>query len=486
MHVSADLRHAKEEVEHDLLARPGVTGVDIGFKEVGGQPTDIVAIRVLVKEKHDVAPSEAIPAEIGGHPTDVIERRFSLHALAVLEADVVLQADAGAYDPIVGGISIGPCRSPRGRVLAGTLGCVVFDAASGRPMLLSNFHVLAVDDGARPGDGVAQPSRLDGGACPSAVAGTLARTSLGGSVDGAVAWAAQRGLSTHVADIGALAGPAVATVGTTVRKRGRTTRLTSGIVDTVDLTITLDYGAGVGRRTLSRQVGVRPNPSARFGAAGDSGSVVVDGSNRVVGLYFAGDDSSGYGIANPIGPVLSALGVSLGSATIGAFYRYWNHAKGNHFYTTNLAELGGGRAGYALDGVQCRIQPGPCCVTVALHRYLDAAIADHFYTTDFPELGPGRFGWVYEGVAGFVWPTQAPGTIALHRYWNPRIGDHFYTTSLGELGSGAQGWGYERIECWVFPPAAAPSAHASTSPPEARSLVQVDEPGRPETFTLSS
>jgi hypothetical protein len=494
--VSPDLREAKEAVEADLLGRPGVTGVDIGYKEVGGRPTDVVAIRVLVAEKRDVPPDQAIPAEIDGHPTDVIERRFRLHVLSVDDTAVVPQADSGAYDPLVGGLSIGPCRSPGGRVLAGTLGCVVFDVATGQPMLLSNFHVLGVDNAAAAGDAMTQPSRLDGGTCPASVVGVLARWSLGGSVDAAVGWVTQRGVACQVADVGALAGTAQAAVGSAVRKRGRTTRLTFGTVDTVDLTITLDYGDGIGARTLSHQVGVRPDTSRspRFGGPGDSGSVVVDGANRVVGLYFAGDDSTGYGIANPIGPVLSTLGVGLCSTSTVPLYRYWNHSVGDHFYTTSWAELNRGRANYVLDGVQCRIFPAPAGGAVALHRYWNPAVTDHFYTVDLNELGMGRFGWAYEGIAGFVYPGPAAGAVALHRYWNPSIGDHFYTTSFEELGPGGHGWSYEGVRCYVLPATSPSLAHAArvdddAVPPTFRSAaptcVQPADAGRPATFTIS-
>ena len=212
MDVSPELRQIKEEVEADLLARPGVTGVDIGYKEVGGHPTDVIAIRVLVAEKRDVAADDAIPPEIGGHPTDVIERRFQLHVLAAEEADVVLHADAGAYDPLVGGVSIGPCRSPGGRVLAGTLGCVVSDAATGRPMLLSNFHVLAVDTGRSPVTPWPSPAGSTAAPAHRRWSGRSPGASLGGSVDGAVAWATQRGVACQVAGVGALAGTAPAAV----------------------------------------------------------------------------------------------------------------------------------------------------------------------------------------------------------------------------------------------------------------------------------
>lgn len=70
----------KEEIEPELLRRPEVTGVDVGYKEVGGKPTNIIAIRIFVSRKRDVSKDQTIPKEIRGIPTDVIERRFVLHA----------------------------------------------------------------------------------------------------------------------------------------------------------------------------------------------------------------------------------------------------------------------------------------------------------------------------------------------------------------------------------------------------------------------
>lgn len=43
----------KEAAEADLLNRPGVTGIDVGYKYIGGQKTDEIVIRVHVAEKKD-------------------------------------------------------------------------------------------------------------------------------------------------------------------------------------------------------------------------------------------------------------------------------------------------------------------------------------------------------------------------------------------------------------------------------------------------
>jgi hypothetical protein len=74
-----EIRRIKTEVEAELLKLPGVTGVDVGYKYVGGKKTDTLAIRVYVAEKKDVSEKDAVPKQIRGVPTDVIQRRFVLH-----------------------------------------------------------------------------------------------------------------------------------------------------------------------------------------------------------------------------------------------------------------------------------------------------------------------------------------------------------------------------------------------------------------------
>lgn len=311
--VHADMVRAKERTEAELLKRPGVTGVDIGFKEVNGEKTTTLAIRVLVEKKRDVAAKDRIPESIDGYPTDVIERKFELHVVSTRFDSITLEADTGRYAPLKGGVSLGPTRVVGGFVFVGTLGAIVKDNASGKPMMLSNFHVLCVDNGFHTGDLQAQPGLVDGGHAPADVVGSLQRQSLGGSVDCAVADIAPgRGTTCEIMDIGAVTGTATATLGQQVRKRGRTTGLTYGTVDSVNLSVNIDYGPGLGVKTLTHQIGIKPDPAhnAKFGDHGDSGSVVVNDKVEVLGLHFAGDPT-GYAIANPIADVLGALDVSL-------------------------------------------------------------------------------------------------------------------------------------------------------------------------------
>jgi hypothetical protein len=302
----------KNAAEADLLQRPGVTGVDVGYKYVGGKKTDEIAIRVQVKKKtDDIDPKDRIPAEINGVKTDVIQREYFLQ-VAKAPTTALLSADAGDYNPLQGGVSIGPCRSVNNFVYAGTLGAIVRDRATGGAMLLSNFHVMCLDNGWHVGDTMAQPSLIDTGVCPTDVVATLQRASVGGQVDCAVAQQNARGSVPRIADIGGITGTASPVPNMAVRKRGRTTELTYGSVDGVSGSVTVDYGDGIGTLTLTNQISIVPDKThnAAFSDHGDSGSVVVNAANQVVGLLFAGA-TDGSSSANHIDVVLNTLGVNL-------------------------------------------------------------------------------------------------------------------------------------------------------------------------------
>ena len=317
MDLSAQIA-AKESVVDRLLSMPGVNAVDVGYKYVNGQRTDVVAIRVSVSKKKplsQVPKSQRVADQIDGLPTDVIERTYHLQQFSNRMAveDITLQADTTNYRPLKGGISIGPCRAVGGFVFAGTLGAIVKDNASGNPMMLSNFHVMCVDNGWTVGDDMTQPSRVDTGSCPADTVGKLQRATLSASVDGAIASLASGiGYACEIVDIGAVAGTNTATLGMAVRKRGRTTGLTYGSVDSVSLSVNIDYGDGIGVKTLTNQLGVAPDTThnPKFSDHGDSGSVIVDNDRKVVSLLFAGSDD-GHTIGNPIAAVLSELNVQL-------------------------------------------------------------------------------------------------------------------------------------------------------------------------------
>jgi hypothetical protein len=218
----------------------------------------------------------------------------------------------------------------------GTLGALVADHNSNL-FILSNNHVLAESDQARAGDTVVQPALVDLNCNPQAgrTVGSLRYVvplqSAQSNVDAALA-AATPAVDTSGAilqlgpSINGVLTPAAPAAGTgepltagllnqlRVVKSGRTTGLTCSTVNTVDLSVQVDYYYDCAEtkpyytKTYANQIGM---PGASFADSGDSGALVLDAANaQPVGLFFASgaDDSNhGFSVANPIQDVLSEL-----------------------------------------------------------------------------------------------------------------------------------------------------------------------------------
>jgi hypothetical protein len=298
-HEREQIRPVKRRVEDQLIALPGVVGVDIGEKVSRGEPTGSQSIVVHVNKKVDVSrlpADQLIPAEIDGIPTDVVEHRIRLQAhlvpfagSAAASTPAADTTDTRRYRPLAGGASMGPLRpvhrgasvvdgDPGEYLVAGTLGAFVTDRRTGRTLALTNFHVAAVDTGWRAGDLQLQPSRIDDGSMAGSSIGTVQRAVISDRVDGAAVLLSP-GTQWYpgVIGIGPIKGRASARAGQRVRKRGRTTRLRHGTVSSVDFTVQIDFGGETGVRTLRDQVRIDRDPTeTEFSAGGDSGSVVVD------------------------------------------------------------------------------------------------------------------------------------------------------------------------------------------------------------------
>ena len=66
----------KRRHEKELMRKPNVVAVGVGFRTRGGARTDEACIVVSVKTKvpaSQLKPGEAIPASIDSVPTDVVE-----------------------------------------------------------------------------------------------------------------------------------------------------------------------------------------------------------------------------------------------------------------------------------------------------------------------------------------------------------------------------------------------------------------------------
>jgi hypothetical protein len=241
------------------------------------------------------------------------EVRSYVHAAAG-EADVRHVGLVRAFEntarvrPLRNGWSIGEID-----VTAGTLGCFVSVGAEAR--ILSNNHVLANEDRARPGAVIVQPGAADGGHNPDDRVGVLDRAvalsdELPNRVDAAIATVEVEHDAATIAGLGELSGETLAPEDAgSVAKLGRTTELTRGTVTAFELdAVTVQYDRGALR--FDDQVEVHGS-GGPFSQGGDSGSLIVsDPRLDAVALLFAGNDE-GVTYGNPIAAVLDALGATL-------------------------------------------------------------------------------------------------------------------------------------------------------------------------------
>jgi hypothetical protein len=273
-----------------------IVGWGIGEKIVGTRFTGDIAVKVYVIEKlsaSELEPEAMVPEEINGYPTDVQE-----------VGDVSAQVFTGKARPAPMGSSVG-----HPKITAGTMGCLVV-RNNNHLCLLSNNHVLANVNESGIGDPILQPGPLDGGRNPRDRIGTLEafvpiNFSGPNLVDAAVAWTSFANCKTQHHCYGIRPDPLKPALFMSVRKCGRTTQHTVGLITAVAVSLNVRFGA---RLAFFRdQIEIRGLPGD-FSRPGDSGSLVVSaGSLQPVALLFAG--GGGFTFANPLREVINALGI---------------------------------------------------------------------------------------------------------------------------------------------------------------------------------
>lgn len=336
------------EAETELKKIPGVVGVGYGLKEVGGKTTDQISFRVYVKEKRkpeDLNSADVIPKEYKGIPTDVV---------LVIQSKPLHCQDLGQHSPLIGGISITNFKqSASGGFEVGTLGCfATLNGVSGpeNVVLLSNNHVLAASSGTN-GDTIYQPRFIDNGGGAISIDSTQERRNPIGKIhnvgqqgpysytypsegaqdyylDCAIAkldicissWCNTncgvsykneiRGLNiggnSKLEDVARVAQSDLGGSDYVVYKVGqRTSKTTGKVIDTTAL------DAGGGRMIYIEATQPDCNGTTQFADHGDSGSVVVNAQNKVVGVLYAQDAAnSTRALASHIHPVMAYLSIT--------------------------------------------------------------------------------------------------------------------------------------------------------------------------------
>lgn len=319
-----------------IFKKANVVGTGIGYKVVNGKPTNEISIICSVGNKvslQGLSKKDLIPSDIDGVPTDV----FPTGTIYAQESPTQ------RFRPAPGGVSIG-----HKGITAGTFGCLV--EKNGRKFILSNNHVLANSNDASIGDIILQPGPYDNGDLQNDSIAKLYEFTriyfdgmpLPGGGDGSDcpfakffgillnAFAASVGSQTRllparvqgvenlvdaaiakplneydildeILNIGKPNGIAEGSLGTQVKKMGRTTGLTQGTIHQIDATVKVNYGANKVATFTDQLV------AGAMSQGGDSGSTVLNEHNRIVGLLFAGSNTTT--IINRIQNVISALNI---------------------------------------------------------------------------------------------------------------------------------------------------------------------------------
>jgi hypothetical protein len=281
--ITQELLKAKQLASARFLRHvPSVVGVGIGPKIVDNVESDITCIRVYVTKRFefdDLSIRSMIPKEIMGQPTDVVE--LEKHGFSPV-SNIVVDAH-------------GPNLNPK---LAGSAGAVL--VAGEERYLLGANHVLSLN-GRVPQADIYGPKGKIGETIPEWVVllqhgqknqadAALARLDKGVELDGTV----------NLTSTGDVAEP---TLGTIVKKVGADNDQTGTIVDNrADFFI--DYSFGTFQ--MENQIFVKvKGGDAKFAKGGDSGSVIVDRSNKVVGMVIA--SAGKFAAICPISAILEGL-----------------------------------------------------------------------------------------------------------------------------------------------------------------------------------
>ncbi len=326
-----EIKELLSTVSKRLFTKPNITATGIGYKRTAGKITGELCIVCSVETKvalTSLRERDIIPRSIDGIATDVYPTG-AIHALSL---------PTGRFRPAPGGVSTGHIH-----ITAGTLGCLV--KRNDKTFILSNNHVLANSNMASPGDMILQPGPFDGGTVEkdqiarlteyvpiifenetgrcifaraitgafnffARITGSSTRlesiniSSTSNLVDCAIAEPFSEGdVVNEILKIGTITGTAEGILDMQVKKSGRTTGLTTGIIEQTDATVRVNFGSG---KTALFADQLIAGPMSR---GGDSGSVVLNSLDEVVGLLFAG--STNTTIINRIQNVFSSLNVTL-------------------------------------------------------------------------------------------------------------------------------------------------------------------------------
>jgi len=282
--------------------QPTAIGIGIGIGQQPGQFS--LAIRVR-QRLPDIDQLLRRITTLASNEVDIV----TTGAVRLLADPVDVQMLRQRCRPLVIGCSVGHVTAT-----AGTLGLIARHSKTNRAVLVSNSHVFAHSGAARIGDGITQPGRIDGSPEPVGALLDFVPLKLSGSnqVDAAIALP-DPAIELQPNQIPGIGNFSITTVNLLpnlpVRKVGRTSGLTRGIVTAVEIDhIVVDTEAG--NAIFDDQIEIQ-GIDGPFSQSGDSGSLVVTEQGEAIGIVFCGNefanDGRGLTYVNPLPKVMDAF-----------------------------------------------------------------------------------------------------------------------------------------------------------------------------------
>jgi hypothetical protein len=322
MEIPDQLLKINDDIAWDLLALPGVTSVEVGYRLDKGNEVEEPALRVSVASFRNIP--KGIPDTVDEFAVSIYEANFDICSRS---------EDTDRYNEVAGGIRIVSDVADRG-----TMGAVVLDTNTeslyyNGYLGLTCAHCVVDVNSPTGGEGVWQPSRASS-SDPTEIIGYVTRYAFPrdpddqgrfiSNVDAAVFSLTERPFSRRI--VGQNGGSdtlyerIIATrrvdnskgaLGRVV-KRGSTTRTTYGRIAAIGKRLTWSV-MGATNCFLDDQIFIRSVSSAEFAESGDSGSVVFyegyEGDAIAIGLVVY--KGPGFAVASQIQNVENALKISL-------------------------------------------------------------------------------------------------------------------------------------------------------------------------------
>jgi hypothetical protein len=477
--AAPDIHMVREKIRADILARPGVNGLDIGKRRIGGTETDELAIRVYVEKKDPGIPNyQRIPTVIDGFRTDVIEapRNPNWAKLPALPAT----APGKAADPepaftLRSGLSTSQFPyfppppftkfDPSKSNAWGTVGLVLRDESK-KAFFLTASHVLYNNAAAKKDDLISVPQAWAGGDVH--VVGYLDENYFGDFghpiyVDGKLLRYAAMGvdcckvrlldnvpIDTKIPGIGRVRGVGAALRGMLVRYRGAATgAVVIGQIDSLDTDEAITDPHTGDELTLDELFTIRLTPGQKV-QAGDSGAAIINPDGQVIGILIGTlradnelafachihsaletTDSKMIVEADPAEPELTQL------------YRYHNRRLNQYLLSTNDFE------GELMDAdweyqTYYKVPSYQAAGTVPVFRYRSVHYHDYWLRNDWYAMRtfPPRALYELEPEVFYLYKDPAPDRIAIYTWsmwWEGNRLLHFYTIHADKSGDAA-GW----------------------------------------------